>query len=612
MATDHLKAYPLPTLDRLGVEASAVAESPDVGAVVTGWLTKLSAAISSGNPAASADGLLIPDSHWRDILALTWDFRTFNGIDSIRTFLTDRLAAIDPASIKLTPGTTMLMRPMPDIVWINSMFSFTTPVGIASGIVRLVPTSTGEWKAHVVFTNLDNLVGHPEQIGALRDGATNHGKWISQRLAALQAYESESPVVLIIGGGHSGLNLAARLKVLGVRTLIVERNARVGDNWRDRYDALCLHDPVWYNHMPYYPFPTTWPVYTPAKKLGNWLENYADVLELDVWTSSSVVSARPIDAAGNWNVVVSRPGKADRTFASVKHVVFATGVGSPEGRIPEYPGQESFQGQILHSTQHKRAVDHIGKKVVVVGACTSAHDIASEYVEQGVSVTMYQRSPTYVISQKTLAQHMMRPIYWEGGPPTDIADRLAASFPHLMGIELNRRRTSALAGADKALLDGLNKAGFKTNLGVMDAGILMSAVTRVGGYYMDVGASQLIIDGKIKLKSDSLLAKYTPTGLQFEDGSTVDADVVVFATGFGDVSDFILKICGPAVADACKPVWGLNSEGEMNSAWRDIGVKGLWYMTGNLSMARFFSKHVALQIKAIEEGIFNGERYAAA
>ncbi|KAF7310130.1 hypothetical protein MIND_00386400 [Mycena indigotica] len=609
MATDHLTVYPLPTLDRLGVAASALPEAPDVPAIVGAWLTALGAAASSPSPDIS--GLFIPDSHWRDILALTWDFRTFNGRDAVQAFAADRLKLVDAGSIKPVPGA-MLMKPMPDLVWINAMFSFTTAQGIAFGIVRLVPASATEWKAHVVFTNLENLKAHPEQIGALRDGAPNHGKWVSGREKALAAYETESPTVLVIGGGQSGLNLAARLKVLGVRTLIVEKNARIGDNWRERYEALCLHDPVWYNHQPYFPFPTTWPVYTPAKKLGNWLENYADVLELDVWTAATVLSAAP-DANGRWSVTVSRAGKPDRTFTGVPHVVFATGIGAGEGRVPEYPGAGEFKGTIIHSTQHKRAADFAGKKVVVVGACTSAHDIASELVEQGVDVTMYQRSPTYVISQKTLAQHMMRPIYWEGGPPTDVADKLAASFPHLASIELNRRRTSALAGADKALLDGLRARGFKLNNGVMDAGLLMSAVTRVGGYYMDVGASQLIIDGKIKLKADSLLASYTPTGLSFEDGSALDADVVIYATGFGDVSAFIRKLCGDKIADTIRPVWGLDKEGEMNGAWRDLGVKGLWYMTGNLSMSRFHSKHVALQIKAIEEGILkDGERYSLA
>ncbi|KAF7296224.1 hypothetical protein HMN09_01091400 [Mycena chlorophos] len=615
MATEtaHLKGYPLPTIDRYGVTAADIPESPDLAGIVGGWLAAFGKAIESGHPEAHVDELFVKDSHFRDILALTWDFRTFNGLEEITAFAKDRLTLIEPGSIKAVPGTANIMKPMPDIVWLNSIFSFTTPTGIATAVLRLVPASASPltWKAHVVFTHLETLKGHPEQIGALRNPEPNHGKWAPEREAALKAYETESPEVLIIGAGQGGLNLAARLKVLGVRTLLVEKNAKVGDNWRNRYEALCLHDPVWYNHLPYFPFPPTWPIYTPAKKMGNWLEQYADVLELDVWTNSSVVSATQT-SAGAWDVTVSRPGQGNRTFSSVPHVVFATGIGAPTGRVPAFPGLEDFKGTVLHSTQFKTAKDYIGKKVVVVGTGASGHDIASEAALAGLDTTIYQRSPTYVLSQKTLAQHMMRPLFWEGGPPTDVADKLFASFPHLASLELNQKRTYMLGMADKALIDGLEAKGFKTNKGVLGAGLLMTAVVKAGGYYLDVGASQMIIDGKIKLKpaSDGI-ASYTPTGLKFGDGSTLDADVVVYATGYGDVRQFFTQICGEEVGKKVKTVWGLDKEGEMNGAWRDLGVKGLWYMAGNLSMARFHSKPLALQIKAIQAGILqDGGRYS--
>ncbi|KAJ7055859.1 hypothetical protein C8F01DRAFT_1318724 [Mycena amicta] len=599
MAATTMKAYPLPTLDKLGVEPSAVPDSIDANGVAGGWLAAFVAALN--DPDTLVEKLFIPDSHWRDMLALTWDFRSFHGASSIRMFLTDRLpvSGIESQRFKLTPATAMLLRPYPDIAWINAMFTFQTAIGLCSGVVRLVPIPDGQWKAHCMYTNLDDLKAHPEQIGPLRNPATNHGKW--------------DPVVLIIGAGHSGLDLAARLKVLGVRTLVIERNARIGDNWRNRYEALCLHDPVWYDHLPYMPFPPTWPIYAPAMKLGNWLENYAEALELDVWTSTTVLSARPSDdESSSWRVIVSRPNKADRAF-NAKHVVFATGLGGGEGKMPEYPGMDEFKGTILHSTQHKRALDHAGKKVVVVGACTSAHDIASDYYEHGVDITLYQRSSTYIISSEHGLKRIMRPIYWEGGPPTDVADRLSASFPHFMAVDLNRRMVKVVAEDDKEILDGLRRIGFKLNDGIMGTGFALSVWSRAGGYYLDVGASQLLIDGKIKLKNNcGEISKFTPTGLKFEDGSELQADVVVFATGLGDARQGVRKLCGDAVGDKCKLIWGLDAEGEINGAWRDLGIKGLWYMMGNLALSRFHSKHLALQIKAMEEGLFDGERYSLA
>ena len=111
----------------------------------------------------------------------------------------------------------------------------------------------------------------------------------------------------------------------------------------------------------------------------------------------------------------------------------------------------------------------------------------------------------------------------------------------------------------------------------------------------DVGASQLIIDGTIGLKNDSTIKEFTKTGLEFEDGSTLDADLVVFATGVGDPRDSYKKILGEELGGKVKQIWGLDSSGEPRGAWRDIGVDNLWCMMGNLAMCRYHSRHVALR-----------------
>ncbi|KAJ7137003.1 hypothetical protein C8R44DRAFT_768224 [Mycena epipterygia] len=594
----------LPTLDKLN---ATVPKDLDVNKVAAAWMASFVSSVEAGD-VAGITKLFIEESHWRDMLALTWDFRSFHGAPSIQNFLSDRLASAQLTNFRIKDQFTALQQPYPDIAWIQVIFDFETSVGLASGVVRLVPQpNDGPWKAHCMYTNLEDLKGFPEKIGGLRNSAPNHGKWERERQHAL-SFEEEEPTVLVIGGGHSGLDIAARLKYLDVRTLVVEKNPRIGDNWRNRYEALCLHDPVWYDHFPYMPFPATWPVYTPALKLGNWLETYAEALELDVWTSSTVVSARK-NSAGTWDVVVDRAGK-ERIF-KVKHLVFAVGLGAGQGNFPTFPGMDRFKGQILHSTQHKRATDHAGKKVVIIGACTSAHDIAADYYNNGVDVTIYQRSSTYVFTTKNGWKHIMAGTYAEGGPPVDLVDRLSASFPHFMAIPLNKRQAKRIAEDDKELLDGLRKCGFRLNMGTMDAGFALSAWDRGGGYYIDVGASQMIIDGKIKLKNDSQIAEFTESGLKFENGSEMPVDVVVFATGLGEARDGVRKICGDEIGAQCKKIWGLNNEGEINGAWRDLGVPGLWYMIGNLALGRFHSKHVALQIKAIEENVF-GERYSAA
>ncbi|KAK7056044.1 flavin-containing monooxygenase [Favolaschia claudopus] len=584
--------FHLPTFERLN---ATVPSDVDVEQVAATWMASFSRAAEEGNASAVIE-LFIEDSYWRDMLALTWNFRTFHGAASIAKFLADRLLPSTLANFRVKEAA---LQPLgPDLAWIRISFDFAVKdVGNASGIVRLVPQSDGVWRAYGMYTNLEGLEGFPERIGALRPEFAPGSRAESRNADD----KHDEPAVVIVGGGHSGLALAARLKALDVRTLVVEKNARVGDNWRNRYDKLRLHDPVWYDHMPYLPFPPTWPIYTPAKKLANWLETYADAMDLDVWTSSTVLAAQP-SASGNWKVVINRDG-AERVLSNVHHVVFATGWGGGQLNVPSFAGMDTFKGEMIHSAKYKRSERYKGKKVVVIGACVSAHDVAADCYSQGIDVMMYQRTSTYVMSTRHGLSALMKPTYWEGGPPTEDADRDGASLV----VGLYRRLTGVVAEADRDMLDGLRGCGFRVNMGIEGTGSGLLPFERGGGSYLGV---ELLISGKIKLKNDSLISGFTERGIRFEDGSEVEADVVVFATGFGDARNTIRKVCGDAVGDRCARVWGLDEEGEVNGAWRGMGVRGLWYMMGNLAMSRFYSKHLALQIKAMEEGVF-GERYGA-
>ncbi|PSS35578.1 hypothetical protein PHLCEN_2v1455 [Hermanssonia centrifuga] len=600
MSISPANKHSLPTLDKLGVSAPSEVDAEEVA---TQWLQTFEKYISS-NDIDGILSLLTEDAWWRDLLAMTWDFRSFQGQDQIRQFLTDRLAGAELKNFK--PTLNNLESPYDDLTWIRVHFTFDSRVGGGSGVLRLVPTKgkggQTDWKAHSVFTNLESLNGHHEKIGPLRNFEPNHGKWLEQRRREME-YADYDPEVLIVGGGQSGLEVAARLKHTGISALVIEKQARIGDQWRHRYAALCLHDVVWYDHMPYIPFPESWPVYTPAQKLirmdqlADWLESYARNMEIDYWTSTTVTHARQ-EENGKWAVTVRRNDK-DRVF-HVDHVVFAIGVGGGTPNMPTIPGmdkanqgvvfvQEIFKGQILHSTQHKKATDHAGKKVVVVGACTSggkltilfiAHDIAADYADHGVDVTLYQRSATYIMTTKEGMPRLMKGTYWEGGPPTNIADMIDNSMPILYRKMLHTRITKDIAEADHALLEGLKQRGFNLSSGVDDSGFLILALMRLGGYYLDVGASQMIIDGKIKLKSGSPIKNFTETGLEAEDGSNLPADVVLFATGYGDARNPIREIVGEELGKKLKPIWGLDEEGELRSVWRDSGLPNLWVMMG--------------------------------
>jgi hypothetical protein len=156
---------------------------------------------------------------------------------------------------------------------------------------------------------------------------------------------------------------------------------------------------------------------------------------------------------------------------------------------------------------------------------------------------------------------------------------------------------------DKATLDGLRKAGFGIDMGPMDAGLLIKYYQRGGGYYIDVGASQLIIDGKIKVKQGQEISQILPNGLEFADGSKLEADEIIFATGYQNMRTQARLIFGDEVADRVGDVWGFNEEGEFRTMWQKSGHPGLWFMGGNLAISRYYSRILALQIKALEEGI---------
>jgi len=590
----------LPTLDRL---QATIPADLDAKSIANEWFHAFAAAVEKKDASAIAE-LVLEDAFWRDMLALTWEFRTFQSQTAITQFLSATLVESGFSKLALRLDTVALQQFGPDLAWIQGFFDFETKVGVGLGIFRLVPTA-GQWKAHTLYTNLEGLKGFPELTGPLRDPVPNHGMWPEKRRRELDFADVE-PAVLIIGGGQSGLDVAARLKLLGVPTLIVDKQARVGDQWRGRYEALCLHDPVWYDHMPYLPFPSSWPVWTPAPKLADWLESYAHTMELNIWLSTTIDSIKEVPGKG-WSVVVKRGDGTTRTFAP-RHIVFAHGFGGGKANMPKYPGMEDFGGKIIHSTQHKSARDHAGKKVVVIGACTSGHDIAHDHYLHGVDVTIYQRSSSYIMSNKFGMPILLRGLYWQEPIPTDIADRVSASFPNNFLRLLHRRVTNEIAEADKELLEGLKAKGFRLNFGNDSSGFLMQAWERGGGYYLDVGASQLIVDGKIGLKNDSQISHFTKDGIVFENGSKLPADVVIFATGYGDAKDLVTELAGTEVSSRIKTVWGLNAEGELNSCWRFSGVEGLYHMMGNLALCRFHSKHVALQIKAKEEGL-HGKRY---
>lgn len=228
----------LPTFEHLGVKPVA-AQDVNAEHIATTWISAF-ASVVEARDVQGILSLLYDKPWWRDLFALTWDLRTLFGKDKIAQMLKDRLSVADFS--KITLSGAHFAQPWSDVAWISALFDFETKVATGRGVVHLVPTPAG-WKALIIATNLDALKEFPEKIGSLRDTGMLRGKWIEQRERE-QEFVDADPEVLVIGGGQCGLDVAARLKVLGTPTLIVDKNPRIGDQWRNRYESLCLHDPV--------------------------------------------------------------------------------------------------------------------------------------------------------------------------------------------------------------------------------------------------------------------------------------------------------------------------------------------------------------------------------
>ncbi|TWH25024.1 flavin-containing monooxygenase [Rhodococcus rhodochrous] len=573
--------------------------------VAHNWLEQLGQILRRGDT-GSYGKVFVPDAWWRDLLAFSGDLRSLHTADAIGRMIATA-GTLGVSDLELDPRVPPALSPgdtTPPVLQI--LFGLTTRVGRVRAVARLTPGDDDIWRATALLTELDTLHGHEPATGRRRPHGTPESGGRTDDRHAGTAHETsatvDEPEVVVIGAGHSGLGLAAHLKTLGVRALVVDRNARIGDNWRSRYDSLVLHDPVWANHLPFLPFPPTWPVFTPKGRMGDWLELYARALELNVRTGTTVTSSTYDVSTGTWELELDSCGQVHTVRP--RHVVLATGLSGTEPRVPEFEGTDLFRGEILHSGRYRTEPARAGTSVVVIGTGNSGHDIAQDLYLSGANVTLVQRGPTYVVGGTTVVDVMLEPAYGEDSPPTEISDLVGASFPRFdrSACEGLRAAVALMAERDRPLLDGLTTRGFRHNLGDDDMGAMNLFLTRNGGYYIDVGASRLIADGEIELVAGTI-ERFTPDALRMSDGRRIPADTVVLATGFRGIHDTARRVLGDAVADKCGPVWGLDDEGEIRSVWRRSGHDGFWFSGGNLTMARVYNKYLALQIKADLEGI---------
>jgi putative flavoprotein involved in K+ transport len=572
-------------------------------------LGSLDEAFVAGDAAAAAD-LFTEDCYWRDLVSFTWNIKTMEGKAAVAEMLSSQLESVKPAGWRIAEGEVAAE----DGGIITAWISFETAVSRGHGLIRL-----RDGLIWTLLTSMVELKGHEEPLGMERPMGAKHGAgknrptWKEEREKEIaELGYSIQPYTVIIGGGQGGIALGARLRQLGVPTIIVEKNDRPGDSWRNRYKSLCLHDPVWYDHLPYLQFPPNWPVFAPKDKLGDWLEMYTKVMELNYWTRSTCESASYDEATQEWTVTVNRDG--EKVVLKPKQLIFATGM-SAKANVPNIPGMDSFKGEQHHSSKHPGPDAYKGKKAVVIGSNNSAHDICAALWENDVDVTMVQRSTTHIVRSAPLMEIGLGDLYSEravaSGMTTNKADMIFASLPYAILHEFQIPVYDKIKEVDADFYAGLEKAGFQLDWGADGSGLFMKYLRRGSGYYIDVGASQLIIDGEIKL-AHGQVTEIVEDGVILNDGTKLDADVIIYATGYGSMNGWVADIVDQETADKVGKCWGLGSdtpkdpgpwEGEQRNMWKPTQQEALWFHGGNLHQSRHYSQFLSLQIKARMEGI---------
>ncbi len=570
--------------------------------IVENWLAQFEKAVAADD-ADNLRELFHEDCYWRDVLALTWRIATVEGRNAAVSGLNEHARKARPHNFRIAQGRTPprnVMRAGTDAI--EAIFSFETVDGIGSGVVRLTPNADdrNSFKAWTLLTTLDEITAHRQPAPPVKAYSRDFRgpNWLDVRNATA-AYTDRDPTVLVVGGGHAGLSTAARLTALGVDTLIVDRGERIGDNWRKRYHALVLHNQVHVNHLPLMPFPPTWPTYIPKDKLAGWFESYVENLELNYWTSTEFLGGNYDDQARRWSVRLKRGDGTVREMQP-RHIVMATGVsGIPA--VPTIPTLDNFRGAVLHSHQYTDGEAWRGKTALIIGTGNSGHDIAQDLYSAGAHVTMAQRSSTMVVNVEPSAQ-LPYALYAEG-PSLEDCDLITTATPTALARKTHIALTQQAKAIDQELLDGLKRRGFKLDLGDDGSGWQFKYLTRGGGYYFNVGCSDLIVEGKVGLIQFADIAAFTADGARLRNGEPLPADLIVLATGYKGLEAMVEKLFGAEVASRVGPIWGFGDEQELRNMFARTPQPGLYFIAGSLAQCRIYSKYLGLQIKAQELGL---------
>lgn len=565
------------------------------------WGSAFEAAIAAQDD-TKLTALFSEPSYFRDNGALTWDYRQFHGRDTVVSTILGLAREIEPRNFRLSEAW-----PEPHILGVDAVveafFDFDTKHGAA--VLLLNAVSEGdELKARAIFTRLEDLKTierappHPRGRGFTPSfpGQT----WKEHRDAA-RSYQNSEPEVIVVGAGQAGLATSAYLRRFGVDVLNIDRHEKVGDSWNKRYDSLYLHNPIEMNDFPFLSFPPHYPEYLPKDLIGDWLDLYARYMDLNVWTQTEFRSAHYDSDLDRWDAVFRLADGTERVLHP-RHIVLATGGIGGKPSMPTFPGLDTFSGKVMHSSQYTRSTDYDIKKAIIIGVATSAHDIARNLQEGGIEVTMFQRDP--VVVNNVATANLAYAGYIDPEIPTALVDiRYGIGLINPLREKASQAYHKMAKEIDQPLLSRLEAAGLQLGDGVNGQGWLDLFLRSGGGYYLNTGTSELIADGKIKIERFQRLVEFVPTGAKLDDGTIVEADIVILATGYQSRRTEVVDFFGSEVADRVGDIARLDAEGEWANIWGQTAQRGLWFNGGGINQMRPGSARLALLIKADLDGL---------
>ncbi|RDW68723.1 uncharacterized protein DSM5745_08483 [Aspergillus mulundensis] len=630
--------HPLPSLTPELIAKTSIKED-DATSKARATISLLNTALETSNPQLLASCFFPGQAFWKDQLALTYHLRTFTDRDVIVAALleTSALRRISDGRMEMQ-GAAKFVAVSPTLQFIDCAIVFQTnsPAASCRGRLLFLPVLAGttvEWKIWVLNTRLGNLDIQPEDEALLSEPRRHLD------LGSLDKFETD---VFIIGGGNAAAALSARLKALGVESVMAERNAHAGDNWARRYDCLHFHLPTALCDMPYMPYDPDLrgAHYLSRDELVAHLRRYITTLGLNYLTSVQILSTHYSPLTSRWTVRFRT--QMGECTATAKHLVLATGIGSQRPNVPVLADRDVYTGIAMHSVEYTSAralVERGVKSVLILGSANTAIDILSDCNAHSLKPTLHVRSPTYILPASYLAHPAGLGFY---NVDVAAADTRFLTLPTIIDAQFTQARLRHLAsqGAERTRYNALAATGFPV-LDSKSEGVLLGHhfIERAGGHYIDTGGADVIVNGGVRMRVGAEAVAFTETGVRFSDGSVEEADAVVFCTGFADtdVRDGAEAILGgrkdkedstqtrgqthvDGVEDACHAdgdqldasdiaarldaTWGVDSEGEIRGMWkRHVAMDNFWVMGGHTQQHRWFSRILALQIRAAIGGV---------